>query len=149
MGHMENGDHSSKSKQIYLDDAEPKHKEMVSISVRFYPITRCDYHWYLYSVHSKVHTQTNQYHEYRAKLISVLHPCSLSPSLSAGIDHIRGLLGVLPTQPRIWIKHPKKGALPQQNRNTYRVKKLHHWLLYFWYWTGGVKTQCACSWLKQ
>ena len=33
-------------------------------------------------------------------------------------------------------------------------KKLHHdhWLFrlfYFWYWTGGVKTQCACSWLKQ
>ena len=77
----------------------------------------------VYSVHSKVHTQTNQYLEYWAKLISVLHPCSLSLSLSAGIDHIRGLLGVLPTQPRIWIKHPKKGALPQHNRNAYRVAK--------------------------
>ena len=47
----------------------------------------------------------------------------LSLSLSAGIDHIRGLLGVLPTQPRIWIKHPKKGALPQHNRNKNRVTK--------------------------
>ena len=35
MGHMENGDHSSNSIQIYVDDAEPKHKEMASISVRF------------------------------------------------------------------------------------------------------------------
>ena len=28
----------------YVDDAEIKHKEMVNISVRFYPIKRCDYH---------------------------------------------------------------------------------------------------------
>ena len=52
-----------------------------------------------------------------------IHALSLSLPLSAGIDHIRGLLGVLPTQPRIWIKHPKKGALPQYDRNAYRVAK--------------------------
>ena len=91
---MENGDHSSKSKQINRDDAEPKHKEMVSISVRFYQIKRCDYHWYL-SIQKCTHKQINlapyliTYHQRSPFLyVPFMKSLIISEPLTSSMTHV-------------------------------------------------------------